>query len=142
MAAASIDRSWLVPRSDGASRMARGFITQALERFGQPALVSDAALLASELVTNVMMHTDDSCTLSLSANDTARTVHIGVTDASPTLLPAVAPESRNRPGGYGLRILSAIASAWGSDTTARSKTVWFELEGDRRDEAVPPPSLR
>lgn len=136
MTTRSIDRSWLVPRSDDASHLARGLITHALEPFGEPAVVRDAVLLTSELVTNVMIHTDGDCTLSLCADCVQRRVYIGVTDASPTLSAVAAHGPFDRAGGHGLRILSAIASAWGSDVTERSKTVWFELGGDRRDTAV------
>ncbi|MEU1472771.1 SpoIIE family protein phosphatase [Streptomyces sp. NPDC005761] len=89
-----------------------------------PDAVEAAELMVSELVTNAVKH--------------GRTHHIGlrlvrtgallceVSDDEPapaTLLGATAHDE----GGRGLVLVSSLAREWGTSTTARGKTVWFEL---------------
>ncbi|WP_329539759.1 ATP-binding SpoIIE family protein phosphatase [Streptomyces sp. NBC_01358] len=89
-----------------------------------PDAVEAAELMVSELVTNAVKH--------------GRTHHIGlrlvrtgallceVTDDEPapaTLLDATADDE----SGRGLVLVSGLAREWGTSTTARGKTVWFEL---------------
>ncbi|MFI7363846.1 SpoIIE family protein phosphatase [Streptomyces sp. NPDC050149] len=89
-----------------------------------PDAVEAAELMVSELVTNAVKH--------------GRTHHIGlrlvrtgallceVTDDEPapaTLLDATADDE----SGRGLVLVSSLAREWGTSTTARGKTVWFEL---------------
>lgn len=89
-----------------------------------PDAVEAAELMVSELVTNAVKY--------------GRTHHIGlrlvrtgallceVTDDEPapaTLLDAAADDE----SGRGLVLVSGLAREWGTSTTARGKTVWFEL---------------
>ncbi|HEY9329111.1 MAG TPA: SpoIIE family protein phosphatase [Streptomyces sp.] len=89
-----------------------------------PDAVEAAELMVSELVTNAVKY--------------GRTHHIGlrlvrtnallceVTDDEPapaTLLDAT-PDDES---GRGLVLVSSLAREWGTSTTARGKTVWFEL---------------
>lgn len=89
-----------------------------------PDAVEAAELMVSELVTNAVKH--------------GRTHHVGlrlvrtgallceVTDDEPApaaLLDATAQDEFGR----GLVVVSSLAREWGTSTTARGKTVWFEL---------------
>ncbi|WP_326656548.1 ATP-binding SpoIIE family protein phosphatase [Streptomyces sp. NBC_00385] len=93
-----------------------------------PDAVEAAELMVSEIVTNAVKH--------------GRTHHIGlrlvrtgallceVTDDEPapaTLLDAAADDE----SGRGLVLVSSLAREWGTSTTARGKTVWFELSLSR-----------
>ena len=68
---------------------ARAFVAATLRRWDLEALVVDAELLTSELVTNAVVHARSDVTVSLAVAD--GTAEIGVTDASPE------PRLRGRP---------------------------------------------
>ncbi|MFD0024710.1 SpoIIE family protein phosphatase [Streptomyces sp. NPDC058382] len=102
--------------------------------WGLPDAVEAAELMVSELVTNAVKY--------------GRTHHIGlrlvrtgallceVTDDEPApaaLLDATAQDE----SGRGLVVVSALAREWGSSTTARGKTVWFELALSRAPRTRP-----
>ena len=88
---------------------ARAFVAATLRRWDLEALVVDAELLTSELVTNAVLHARSDVTVSVAVAD--GTAEIGVTDASPEPpTPAVGRLGRGgrsgtparRPGGCGL----------------------------------------
>ncbi len=84
----------------------------------------DAALVASELVTNALRHGPPPLLLDVAV--TAATVRITVSDSS-TVEPQLPPTSSEAESGRGLALLDAIAAAWGSDSSATGKRVWCEL---------------
>ncbi|MDQ1668415.1 MAG: hypothetical protein QOE40_476 [Actinomycetota bacterium] len=111
-----------VPES---ARLARQFVTEALDEAGQPVLSDAATLLVSELVTNAMLHarTDiEVCVITSPGG-----VRVGVTDHSPQ------PLQRRGYGtsattGRGLALLDIMAERSGTDSEPDGgKTVWFEL---------------
>jgi anti-sigma regulatory factor (Ser/Thr protein kinase) len=86
-------------------------------------LRDDLALVASEVVANAVMHgssTPDEHVL-IHAEFGPRKVRITVTDGGRGFDPANAP--RRAGGGYGLRIVDALAQRWG----VTPGSVWFEL---------------
>jgi len=89
-----------------------------------PDLVDVAALLASELVTNAILHARTSLTVDVTSGP--RGVRIAVTDDSPTL-PRVRDYMPGASTGRGLQMVASLADAWGTDRNGASKTVWFEL---------------
>ena len=115
-----------------APRLARRHVVE-IARGAPRALVSDALLLVSELVTNAVKH-GGSAFVTLYASASPRLVRIAVHDGGEGL-PAVVAEAPDRgaPGGRGLMIVSALASRWGveSDPTVVGKTVWAELDASR-----------
>jgi two-component sensor histidine kinase len=122
-----IDQRWDVDRSSHASRTARGLITSTLDTHVSPATVRDAALLTSELVSNVIRHTDGACVLALRFDPADGCVHIGVTDDEPDRRAEVVERHARTEGGFGLRLVQAIASRWGATHRPDSKTVWFQI---------------
>ncbi|MFI1868805.1 ATP-binding protein [Streptomyces jumonjinensis] len=91
---------------------------------GQDALT----VIASELVTNAVIHTGTR-RISVSLRRTAqRTVRLTVTDSSPRVpaTPDAAPEDDEH--GRGLLLVDALASRWGSQPTATGKRMWAELD--------------
>lgn len=97
-----------------------------------PALVADAVLCVSEVVTNAVQYGRPEITLCL---DTTRGgLGVEVTDhGGPFDVEAISPIDEVRAGGRGLHIVAALARAWGVRTgrTPESgvhKTVWFELQ--------------
>jgi len=129
MEARSLDMTWTIGRRDDASRIARSLVSEVLHPVVAPTTVADAVLLTSELVTNVMMHTEDACTLALTYDPALGIVRVEVTDTSPQLLATVASTPPNDEiGGFGLKLVTRLAAEWGYELAADRKTVWFELD--------------
>jgi anti-sigma regulatory factor (Ser/Thr protein kinase) len=92
--------------------------------------LSDAALIVSELVTNSVIHanvgSDDALCLQLTPlGDHLR---IAVIDPGSELEPRLLPLDPDRAGGYGLRLVDQMSSAWGvvRDPTGTTR-VWCDL---------------
>ncbi|MFJ8937686.1 SpoIIE family protein phosphatase [Streptomyces sp. NPDC102365] len=90
--------------------------------------VDSAVLLVSEMVTNVLVHTDADALLVAEMTGTAgtRRIRIQVTDGSDDL------PHRRHPGelassGRGLVLTELLADAWGVDPRGEGKSIWFEL---------------
>ena len=107
----------------------RAFCTQALRRMlrgraGAEAVIADAEIIVSELITNAINAGCRLAELKLSARHDC--VHIEVHDDG-----AGMPELQN-PGvadqhGRGLLIVSALATTWGVERSTEGKRVWAEL---------------
>jgi anti-sigma regulatory factor (Ser/Thr protein kinase) len=106
------------------------------------ALVDDAVLLTSELVTNAVLHAGTpvqvTCRLLADASigGTSRyldgwVVEIAVLDRRPALLrtdlPRSAAEAAERVSGRGLLLPAELASAWGVTYARAAKAVWFRM---------------
>ncbi|MGW7403196.1 SpoIIE family protein phosphatase [Streptomyces sp. NPDC054833] len=90
--------------------------------------VDTAVLLVSEMLTNVLVHTDaDALLLAEVTGETGeRRLRAEVTDAGDDL-----PHKRS-PGelassGRGLVLMELLADAWGVDPRGEGKSIWFEL---------------
>jgi anti-sigma regulatory factor (Ser/Thr protein kinase) len=94
-----------------------------------PAVVADAELLVSELVTNAVVYGRAAITLRVNLDPPG--IGIAVHDrGDDSIEVAPDPPDPNAPGGRGLLIVRTIATAWGvtpSDPPP-GKTVWFRLE--------------
>lgn len=84
----------------------------------------DAALLTSELVSNAIVHAHTEFEV-LVCFEPSGAVRVSVIDHAPELL-LVANGSRAN-AGWGLKIIDAVASAWGFERRPASKLVWFLL---------------
>jgi len=106
--------------------VARRFAARALRGTPHAGLLSDdVALLVSELVTNAVLHTDASLTLTV---ETSRyLVRIEIRDSGPDLFALPPTEDAER--GRGLPIVDRLAHAWGVDQIIDGKLVWAELRG-------------
>jgi two-component sensor histidine kinase len=83
----------------------------------------DLSVLVSEVVTNAVVHAATTRELLVGAH--AGRVRVELVDHA-------AGEPRIRPdtgadGGFGLRIVTALARRWGVRHDNGAKTVWFEL---------------
>ena len=84
-------------------------------------------LMASELVTNAIVHTDSAPVISVSKS--GNRIRVGVQDDDPR-----PPQIRDRPGdrsgGNGLRIVEAWSAAWGTEASpgGAGKVVWFAVD--------------
>ena len=124
------DKEWRweidLPAESASARRARGFVSTAAEMWGRPELASGAGLCATELVTNVLIHTDcTACRLAVSYQHDR--LLIEVHDDSPKL-PSRSTEAVEAEHGRGLQIVEAVASEWGivSDTHS-GKSIWVRM---------------
>ncbi|MDQ0991955.1 SpoIIE family protein phosphatase [Streptomyces sp. V3I7] len=107
---------------------ARRHLRELLHDWASPDQVDSAVLLLSELLTNVLVHTDTDAALlvEVSGDPGERRLKVEVTDAGDDL-----PHKR-RPGelassGRGLMLIELLADAWGVDPRGEGKSIWFEL---------------
>ena len=119
-----------------AAGAARRFVRETLRSWPIPgdddrpdAVIDDAVLLTSELVTNAVVHAGTSvhvtCRLSADA------IEIVVLDGRPAQLipdsPGPPADPAERTSGRGLHLPSELASAWGVTYAPAAKAVWFRI---------------
>jgi anti-sigma regulatory factor (Ser/Thr protein kinase) len=132
--AATRGGSWRLPAGVDSVPRARHLTAQRLDELG----VSDAGvrgtaeLLVSELVSNVIRHTESRPTLRVSRID--HLVRIEVADDEPSGVPLEQHVDVESEHGRGLLLVSALANAWGYDRDDQGKLIWVEL--DLRSESV------
>lgn len=106
------------------ARDARTAVSRVLRQWGYADLVDDASLVVTELVTNAVLHARSACAVVLSRSGGG--VRIEVTDRGAGDV-AVTNQRPTGEHGRGLIIVSAVATAWGTETSAADKRVWVEL---------------
>ena len=103
---------------------ARRWIVQRCREWHCDALADSAALLTSELVTNVFLHARTDCLVHAAfAHPTLRVTVVDGSDQD--LLPR--PPSSTAEAGRGLAILAEVADSWGMEHRDGAKSVWFDL---------------
>ena len=121
------------PESAGSGRR---FVRGTLHGWAVPEPTVDQALLvATELVTNAVLHAGTPLTLEVSY--VAPTVRVAVRDWS-TTVPALRARAPDSMTGRGLGVVSALGAAWGVDALPDGKQVWAEVDGGRRSAAAAP----
>ena len=115
----------LPPTSDSIPA-ARHLVLELLRAWDVPHDRDDAALLVTELVSNVVDHVGGEANLTLELQLSDRWLRIGVVDGS-SIRPVVQELSMERPRGRGMRMVQQIADRWGADDHLGGKRVWFEL---------------
>jgi anti-sigma regulatory factor (Ser/Thr protein kinase) len=136
-----------------AASAARRFVRDTLRSWevagqsaGQDALVDDAVLLTSELVTNAVLHagTPVQVTCRLLGNESSAAVEIAVLDRRPAQLrldvPEATAQAAERTNGRGLQLPSQLATAWGVTYAKAAKAVWFRISLGGAGRAVAPGS--
>ena len=117
-----------LPHAPTSAALARRFVAATLHRWGLTALVEVVVLLADELVTNAIVHTQ-SITIGLVVSLGDHAVRVEVHDASRQLPTPDRLAAWNHEGGRGLGLVAALATSWGAEVTeiGDGKTVWFEV---------------
>lgn len=112
---------------------AREFVTEALT--GElPALVDDARLVVTELVTNASLHGVPPVTVTV--HEIGDGVRIAVEDTGQSL-PVIPAHSTEAMTGRGLALVAAVSTAWGVDPgPAGGKVVWADLSGAEQAEGA------
>lgn len=106
-----------------AARAARAFVADQGGRL-EPDTAYAAALCASELVTNGVLHARTPIVLGVTLG--AERLLVTVADGS-SGHPNPPPPDDERPSGRGLVLVDALADQWGVDDHADGKTVWFTV---------------
>ncbi|MFI6933712.1 SpoIIE family protein phosphatase [Streptomyces sp. NPDC050287] len=111
--------------------VARQQLRELLHDWRSPDQVDSAVLLLSEMLTNVLVHTDADALLLAEVRGGltgpgGRRMRVEVTDTSDDL------PHRRRPGelassGRGLMLIEMLADVWGVDPRGEGKSIWFEL---------------
>ncbi|MFJ8748610.1 SpoIIE family protein phosphatase [Streptomyces sp. NPDC102441] len=137
-----------LPGIPQASAAARRFVRAALAEWaglGLPStgefgerLTDDALTVASELVTNAVVHAGTTVELLLGLEDSAgpepAALVLEITDHHPAR--SVRDDRAERPDpaeyGRGLQLVATLAESWGITYRTGLKTVWARLPGDDR----------
>jgi serine phosphatase RsbU (regulator of sigma subunit)/anti-sigma regulatory factor (Ser/Thr protein kinase) len=105
--------------------------------------IDSAVLMVSEMITNVLVHTDGDALVSAetAGESGGRTLRVEVADTSDEL------PHRRKPGemassGRGLVLMEVLADEWGVDPRGDGKMIWFELRESvpATPEAAPHPA--
>lgn len=130
LARPTVRRTALTVAQDEPERVAgaRRHVRELLHDWACPEQVDSAVLLVSEVVTNVLVHTDADALLvaEITGGPDRRRMRVEVMDGGDDL-----PHKR-RPGelassGRGLLMIELLADAWGVDPRGEGKSIWFEL---------------
>ena len=102
----------------------RRWLLEQLTPVARDDLAEEVALLANELVANVIMHTESQPVITVWVGDE---VKVSVHDDDPHP-PIVVPADATRASGNGMRIVDTWAQAWGVEwVEGDGKSVWFTL---------------
>lgn len=121
------ERSIVLSRDPSAVLEGRDWLCRQIEAWMalDPDTEADALVMASELVSNVLLHTDSKPRLTVSRREGV--VRIAVHDEAEGL-PVVLPMDPHRVGGNGMRVVDAWSDRWGVIAERDGgKTVWFSV---------------
>ncbi|WJV51172.1 ATP-binding protein [Streptomyces flavofungini] len=104
----------------------RGALRELLRHWGRPGRAETAELLASELVTNALVHTDRDAVLTASVGPGR--LRVEVRDFVGCRPRPRAPGNEEDTHGRGLLLVQSLADAWGVRAHGVGKVVWFELD--------------
>ena len=124
-----------VPWNMGSAVEARRTVVSELRRLKvDPAVVDEAEIVLSELVSNAIRHASPRSdgTISVYWRVRGTVVEVEVSDGGGPTTPRPAPRSLLAPHGRGLRIVRSLAHEWGVTEDAGGRTVWVSLGGPSR----------
>lgn len=117
--------NYLATRPADVGSVRRGVLTDA-EPWLDASRLSDALVMVTELVANVLTHTASEARIVVQVTDDA--VCVFVHDDDEHSQPTMRPVDPTRVGGNGLRIVDSLADTWGTiDHPGDGKSVWFRL---------------
>jgi anti-sigma regulatory factor (Ser/Thr protein kinase) len=115
------------PADVAAPRAARRFVVDAMRQWGFSSdLLDDAALVATELAANAVLHAASAFSVVVRAENTA--VRIAVADNQPVDQARLVV----RPG-RGLGLVAGLSRQWGAEISSDGKVVWAELSEPQGD---------
>ncbi|WP_225321053.1 ATP-binding SpoIIE family protein phosphatase [Streptomyces luteolifulvus] len=128
-----------IPHHDlqGVSR-ARKFLRDCMREWDLGSVTDEAELLASELVTNALVHGDSDVDVRLRRYPEHIRMEVRDSTSTPAVPVTIPREEDRAEGGRGLVIVEALARAWGNSPSGRGKTVWFEMSAHGSDRGRAP----
>ena len=119
--------AFTLPGTPYSVRMARFYIRAALSYHALGRYAEDAEVVASELISNAIMHADAPAVgLELTCLEGARALAIVVTDPCP-LPPVKRDPSADTEHGRGLHVVDALSARWGWQPRHPGKAVYAIL---------------
>lgn len=123
MSGRRIERSFI--RTAQAPRELRMFLNSVLEKWDINGSVGqDAELLTSEIVTNVVRHTNAGGIFAVECEGDVLRIEVSDHSTSPPMPRHPFPFDTT---GRGLQIVDEIADRWGTIGSENGKAIWFEL---------------
>ncbi|MFF7356613.1 SpoIIE family protein phosphatase [Streptomyces filipinensis] len=117
----------VAPGDPEALTQARHLIRAAVRSWGYREHADEIELVADELITNALMHTEGSAIVTLRAlGDGDRRLRIEVEDSS-SALPRRREAGEDGVSGRGLLLVDMLADAWGVEARGGGKAVWCEF---------------
>ena len=114
-----------LPADLQAARKARSFLDRTWCGNHHSALLDEARLLVSELVTNAVVHGAPPIALRVECDGSTELV-VAVSDGNP--VPPLRRElTDDAASGRGIALVDLLSDRWGVDVTGAGKTTWFRL---------------
>ncbi|MFH8733572.1 MULTISPECIES: SpoIIE family protein phosphatase [unclassified Streptomyces] len=123
----------VAPNDPEALREARHMIRAAVRAWGSGGRADEIELVADEMITNALMHTDGPAIVTLrviTASD--RRLRVEVEDTS-SALPRRREAGEEGVSGRGLLLVDRLADVWGVEARGSGKCVWCEFVVPARD---------
>src|SRR5919205_3326147 len=114
------------PPAPATPRRVREDVAEALAPVLGPRRLADVELMASEVATNAILHSDGEDGVELRIRLDGDSTRVEITNTGPAFDPD-APPKRDGPSGWGLRILDYLADDWGVELSG-ANTVWFQVD--------------
>lgn len=118
------------PNNTSAPRVARDMLAGVLIATAHPSLVDSARICVSDIVSNVVTHTDVPLIL-IDVTVTHDSVLVGVRDDDPDGRPCARAARADEEGGRGLFLVRALSDSFGvtwiGGAEPTGKRVWFGL---------------
>jgi hypothetical protein len=115
-----------------APALARQYVVDTCTDWGVTRVAKLASLIASELVTNAVIHARTPALMALRLGNNTLDVSVRDNDPRPMYRPAPGLTGAHEgEHGRGLLILDAMADQWGSHPTADGKVVWATISTKR-----------
>ncbi|RZU45834.1 PAS domain S-box-containing protein [Streptomyces sp. BK022] len=123
-------RQHVAPGDPDALTRARHLIGAEVRAWGAGERADEIELVADELITNALMHTEGSATVTLRLTTGGeRRLRVEVEDSS-SALPRRREPQDDGVSGRGLLLVDMLADAWGVEARGGGKAVWCEFRTD------------
>lgn len=120
-------RQHVAPSDPEALAEARHMIRAAVRAWGAGERADEIELVADEMITNALMHTDGSAVVTVRVlSGTDRRLRVDVEDSS-SALPRRRDAGESGVSGRGLLLVDRLADVWGVDARGSGKCVWCEF---------------
>lgn len=117
-------------------RLTRKTISRWLTENNLESLEDTAVLLASEVVTNALIHADSEVQIILRKNGPRLRILVSDYDTHLAELVETPRAEDQAEHGRGLMIVSALATKWGNSPNGKGKTVWFDITPATQDTVI------